>query len=80
MESILYPKEQTTQDAQQTEEKTAQVTAGPSSLNEKESLKKLLHDKLNSVSKELQSAKDVDRQSKLLDLISKYVEILAKLE
>jgi len=47
---------------------------------ERDSLRKLLRGKLDSVTKELETTSDVDKQSKLLDLISKYVEILSKLE
>lgn len=43
-------------------------------------LKKLVQEKLDSVSKQLESTTDVDEQSRLLDLISKYVETLEKLK
>ena len=43
-------------------------------------VKKLLEEKLDQVSKQLESTNDVEEQSKLLDLISKYVETLEKLK
>ncbi|MFI5422265.1 MAG: Sjogren's syndrome/scleroderma autoantigen 1 family protein [Nitrososphaerales archaeon] len=45
-----------------------------------DSVRKLLEEKLNNVSKQLESTSDVEEQSKLLDLISKYVETLDKLK
>jgi uncharacterized Zn finger protein (UPF0148 family) len=43
-------------------------------------VRKLLEEKLNNVSKQLESTNDVEEQSRLLDLISKYVETLEKLK
>jgi UPF0148 protein len=43
-------------------------------------LRKMLEEKLGAVSKQLESTTDVEEQGKLLDLISKYVEMLEKLE
>ena len=42
-------------------------------------LRKMLEDKLAAVSKQLESTTDIEEQSKLLDLVSKYVETLQKL-
>ena len=42
-------------------------------------LRKMLKDKLAAVSKQLESTTDIEEQSKLLDLVSKYVETLQKL-
>jgi len=44
-----------------------------------DSLRKLLEEKLADTSKQLESTSDVQEQSKLLDLISKYLETLQKL-
>ena len=52
-----------------------QVTASEGS----DSLRKLLEEKLASTSKQLESTTDVEEQSKLLDLITKYLETLQKL-
>jgi hypothetical protein len=56
-------------------EDTAHVVATESSI----SLRKLLEEKLASASKQLEGTTDVSEQSKLLDLISKYLETLEKL-
>jgi uncharacterized Zn finger protein (UPF0148 family) len=45
-----------------------------------DSLRKLLEEKLNTVSKQLDSTTDLIEQAKLLDLISKYIETLEKLK
>jgi formylmethanofuran dehydrogenase subunit E len=45
-----------------------------------DSVRKLLEEKLSTVSKQLDNTTDVDEQSRLLDLISKYVETLEKLK
>lgn len=42
-------------------------------------LRKMLEEKLAAVSKQLESTTEVEEQSKLLDLVSKYVETLQKL-
>jgi hypothetical protein len=44
-----------------------------------DSVRKMLEEKLNNVSKQLENTADVEEQSKLLDLVSKYVETLNKL-
>ncbi|MDG6908267.1 MAG: hypothetical protein JRN20_21055 [Nitrososphaerota archaeon] len=44
------------------------------------SLRKLMEDKLATVTKQLDATTDVEEQTKLLDLISKYVETLDKLK
>ncbi len=46
---------------------------------EKSSLRGMLERKLETLSKQLETSNDVEEQSKLLDLISKYVETLEKL-
>lgn len=43
-------------------------------------LKKMLEEKLANVSKQLDASTDIQEQTKLLDLISKYLETLQKLE
>ena len=43
-------------------------------------LRKMMEEKLNSVSKQLDATTDVEEQARLLDLISKYVETLEKLK
>ncbi|MDG6906166.1 MAG: hypothetical protein JRN20_10325 [Nitrososphaerota archaeon] len=43
------------------------------------SLRKLLEEKMASATKQLEATSDVSEQSKLLDLISKYLETLNKL-
>jgi UPF0148 protein len=45
-----------------------------------DSVRKMLEEKLNNVSKQLENTSDLEEQSKLLDLISKYVETLDKLK
>ena len=45
-----------------------------------DSLRKMLEEKLNNVSKQLDSSSDLAEQAKLLDLISKYIETLEKLK
>jgi len=45
-----------------------------------DSLRRLLEEKLNTVSKQLDSTTDLTEQAKLLDLISKYIETLEKLK
>ena len=52
-----------------------QVTTSESS----NSLRKLLEGKLATASKQLEATNDVQEQSNLLDLISKYLETLQKL-
>ena len=52
----------------------------PASQTSPSPLRKLLEEKLASASKQLESATDVSEQSKLLDLISKYIETLEKLK
>ena len=42
-------------------------------------LRKMLEEKLAIVSKQLESTTDIEEQSKLLDLVTKYVETLQKL-
>jgi uncharacterized Zn finger protein (UPF0148 family) len=43
-------------------------------------LRKLLEEKLNSVSRQLDATVDLDEQARLLDLINKYLETLEKLK
>jgi uncharacterized Zn finger protein (UPF0148 family) len=52
----------------------------PKTSSEKEDLKVLLEEKLKAVSKQLENSTDPDEQTKLLDLVSKYVETLEKLK
>ncbi len=47
---------------------------------ESASVRALLEQKLAAVSKQLETSTDVEEQSKLLDLISKYVETIEKLK
>lgn len=54
--------------------KRAAETASPAT----ESLKKLLEEKLNTLSKQLDSTTDIEEQARILDLISKYLETLEK--
>ncbi len=80
IESVLYASE-AKPETKQTQEKVSKPPASETAPeNERTALRKLLEDKLVAVSKELESTKDVDRQVKLLDLISKYLETLSKLE
>ena len=53
-------------------------TQGPAF--ESDNLSRLLQQKLNSVSKQLEETQDIDEQEKLLGLISKYVDTLNKLK
>lgn len=48
--------------------------------SESGSLRKVLEDKLASLTKQLESSQDPDEQAKLLELISKYVDTLEKLK
>jgi UPF0148 protein len=41
-------------------------------------LRKLLEEKLNALSKQLDSTTDIEEQARILDLISKYLETLEK--
>lgn len=60
---------------------SAQTAGGSSASSQNaDSVRKLLEEKLNNVSKQLENTSDVEEQSKLLDLISKYVETLDKLK
>jgi len=43
-----------------------------------ESLRKLLEEKLDALSKQLDSTTDIEEQARILDLISKYLETLEK--
>jgi uncharacterized Zn finger protein (UPF0148 family) len=52
--------------------------SSPSS--ERDALRTLLEEKLAKVSQQLESSQDLDQQEKLLNLISKYLETLAKLK
>ncbi len=45
-----------------------------------DSLRKLLEDKLNNLSKQLDSTNDLDEQGRILNLISKYLETLEKIK
>lgn len=56
--------------------KRAAETASPAT----ESLKKLLEEKLNTLSKQLDSTTDIEEQARILDLISKYLETLEKIK
>jgi uncharacterized Zn finger protein (UPF0148 family) len=55
---------------------SSQTTPSPSET----ALRKMLEEKLERVTKQLDSTSDVDEQSRLLDLISKYLETLQKLK
>ncbi len=55
-------------------------TTSPQISQSSDSLRRLLEEKLNTVSKQLDSASDLAEQAKLLDLISKYIETLDKLK
>lgn len=56
------------------------VAPQPESKSEQSPLRKVLEDKLASVTKQLESSQDPDEQAKLLELISKYVDTLDKLK
>ena len=47
---------------------------------ERETLRKVLEEKLIKVSKQLESSDDIEEQQKLLELISKYVDTLGKIK
>lgn len=47
---------------------------------ENEDLEALLEEKLDGMSKQLQSSNDLEQQERLLDLISKYLDVLQKLK
>ena len=67
IDSVLSPKPEVKIEAKETPAPTT-------------SLRKLIEEKLSSVTKQLDAATDVDEQARLLDLISKYVETLDKLK
>jgi UPF0148 protein len=56
------------------------VTGGQNSSDNMESLKKLLDDKLKNLSKQLDGTTDIDEQTRILNLISKYLETLEKVK
>src|SRR5271166_3607128 len=58
---------------------TSEKPSSPQPSQSSESLRKLLEEKLDAVSKQLDSTSDLSEQTKLLDLISKYIETLEKL-
>ncbi len=67
-------------DGAQARKETLQVsTPKVESSQERDGLRAMLEQKLDAASKELEAAKDVGEQTRLLDLISKYVETLEKL-
>jgi|GEM_PF-300373 uncharacterized Zn finger protein (UPF0148 family) len=49
-------------------------------LSEKDLLRNVIREKLVTVSRELESTQDLEKQLKLLDLLSKYLETLGKLD
>ncbi len=72
-----------TQQSAPVEEPSAKNQNGAASVQlsqSSDSVRKLLEEKLSTVSKQLDNTTDVDEQSRLLDLISKYVETLEKLK
>ena len=78
LEAVLSPKRpEAGQPVEAVPKKEAKAPAGESS---SESLRKLLENKLEIVSKQLDSTIDLEEQAKLLDLISKYVETLGKIK
>jgi len=79
LDSVLNPKPQREQAFQQIPKKAEVRPAGTISQSS-ESLRKLLEEKLDNVSKQLESTTDVDEQARLLELISKYLETLEKLK
>ena len=56
------------------------LAASPQIFQSSDSLRKVLEEKLNTVSKQLDSTSDIAEQARLLDLISKYIETLDKLK
>ena len=78
LEAVLSPKKpEPRQPVEAVSKKEEKAPAGGSS---SESLRKLLENKLEIVSKQLDSTTDLEEQTKLLDLISKYVETLGKIK
>lgn len=58
----------------------AQKEAPAKASESSSTLRKMLEEKLANVTKQLDSTTDIQEQTKLLDLISKYIETLQKLE
>jgi uncharacterized Zn finger protein (UPF0148 family) len=73
IESALSPKPEQSRQTKKEESKPSLVSEASSTL------RKTLEEKLASVSKQLEATTDVEEQGRLLDLISKYVETLEKL-
>lgn len=60
--------------------KTEEANKIQSASQTTEALRKLMEEKLNNLSKQLDSTTDVGEQARLLDLISKYLETLEKVK
>jgi UPF0148 protein len=58
----------------------AQKEAPAKTSESSSTLRKMLEEKLATVTKQLDATTDIQEQTKLLDLISKYIETLQKLE
>lgn len=71
LDEVLSPKQ-----AVQPSTKVEKIAASEGAV----SLRKLLEEKLAAASKQLEGTSDVQEQSRLLDLISKYIETLDKLD
>ena len=85
LDSVLSPKPQQNapSKSQQALDNEKGPRKAPSSSEKSESssqLRRMLEEKLNSVSKQLETETDVVEQGRLLELISKYLETLEKLK
>jgi uncharacterized Zn finger protein (UPF0148 family) len=76
---VVQPVVESRQDRREPSVSTVRASDSQS-VSERDSLRKLLEEKLTRVSKQLEDSQDFDQQQKLLDLISKYLETLEKLK
>jgi uncharacterized Zn finger protein (UPF0148 family) len=84
LDSVLNPKEASptsqTQGSSEIQNEEKPIVVSPQVSQSNDPLRRLLEEKLNTVSKQLESTTDIVEQGKLLDLVSKYVETLEKLK
>ncbi|MDA4112378.1 MAG: hypothetical protein OK439_07545 [Thaumarchaeota archaeon] len=84
LDSILNPTEpqeaSPTSGVSDNSKKDNSVLATPQLSQSTDSLRKLLEEKLGNVSKQLDTTTDLEEQTRLLDLISKYIETLERLK
>jgi uncharacterized Zn finger protein (UPF0148 family) len=75
LEALLNPEA-----AQEPASRAQEAKPPPAGSAATDSLRKLMEEKLSELSKQLNATTDLDEQTRLLDLISKYVETLEKIK